>query len=111
MVSFNECIFEMKLQKQSHSLVLIHLVAQPGKAPDAAASLHQPTVKLIPFPQDGYGMASLKAEKPSEKSCCSQPSAGHVKKESAAKSSSGSAKAPASKQAPKKIPSQPRKKV
>ncbi|RDX60617.1 hypothetical protein CR513_61226 [Mucuna pruriens] len=50
-------------------------------------------------------MASLKAEKPIEKSCCSQPSAGQVKKESAAKPSSGTPKAPASKPAPKKTSS------
>ncbi|KAG4908140.1 hypothetical protein AAZX31_20G171300 [Glycine max] len=56
-------------------------------------------------------MASLKAEKPVEKSCCSQPSAGQVKKESSAKPSSGTSKAPVSKPTPKKIPSQTRKKA
>nr|KYP53035.1 hypothetical protein KK1_025036 [Cajanus cajan] len=53
-------------------------------------------------------MASLKAEKPAEKSCCSS---GQVKKESAAKPSSGTPKAPASKPAPKKTSSQVKKKA
>jgi len=53
-------------------------------------------------------MASLKAQKPVEKS---PSSAGQVKKETAAKPSSGTPKAPASKPAPKKTPSQTRKKV
>jgi len=53
-------------------------------------------------------MASLKAEKPVEKS---PYSAGQVKKETAAKPSSGTPKAPASKPGPKKTPSQTRKKV
>ncbi|ESW15773.1 hypothetical protein PHAVU_007G100800 [Phaseolus vulgaris] len=52
-------------------------------------------------------MASLKAEKPVEKS---PYSAGQVKKETAAKPSSGTPKAPASKPGPKKTPSQTRKK-
>ncbi|KAG4983916.1 hypothetical protein JHK87_028665 [Glycine soja] len=56
-------------------------------------------------------MASLIAEIPVEKSCCSQPSAGQVKKESSAKPSSGTSKATASKPTPKKTPSQNRKKV
>ncbi|KAL2324860.1 hypothetical protein Fmac_023918 [Flemingia macrophylla] len=56
-------------------------------------------------------MASIKEEKPIEKSCCSAPSAGQIKKESAAKPSSGNPKAPASKPAPKKTSSQLKKKA
>ncbi|TKY51652.1 hypothetical protein E2542_SST23171 [Spatholobus suberectus] len=56
-------------------------------------------------------MTSLKAEKPVEKSGCPQPSAGQMKKESAAKPSSGTPKAPASKPAPKRTSSQSKKKV
>ncbi|KAG2401832.1 uncharacterized protein HKW66_Vig0191310 [Vigna angularis] len=52
-------------------------------------------------------MASLKAEKPVEKS---PQSAGQVKKETSAKPSSGNPKAPASKPAPKKTSTQTRKK-
>jgi len=52
-------------------------------------------------------MASLKAEKPVEKS----HSAGQVKKDASAKPSSGNPKAPPSKPAPKKTSTQTRKKV
>ncbi|AES62104.1 hypothetical protein MtrunA17_Chr1g0198941 [Medicago truncatula] len=57
-------------------------------------------------------MASLKAEKPTEKSGSSQPS-GQVKKEPAAKSSGTTPKARASKVAPKKTEqkSQPKRKA
>ncbi|KAK7343881.1 hypothetical protein VNO77_12981 [Canavalia gladiata] len=77
---------------------LDHVDKSRGKESDAVASLHKETKSSVK-------MASLKAEKHVEKSCCSQ-----IKKDPATKLSSTTLKAPPSKPAPKKTEQKSRSK-